>query len=72
MSRRDLEHTLRSPWKAKIDALTGSSVNSGNSFKHSRKVVMSSAKRAICSGNCSGSKSPTTTGVLTFGGGFGR
>ena len=72
MSRRDPEHTSRSLWKAKTDALTGSSVNSGNPFTHSRKVVMSSANRASCSGNCSGSKSPVMTRVLTFGGSFDR
>jgi len=55
-----------------MDALTASSVNSGNSFKHSRKVVMSSENRAICVGKSSGSKSPVTTGVLMFGGGFDR
>ena len=33
---------------------------------------MSSANRAICSGKASGSKSPVTIGVLTFGEGFER
>ena len=35
--------TLRSSWKANMDTLTTSSVNSGNSPRHSRKTAISPA-----------------------------
>ena len=59
--------TLRSPWKAEMDALATSSANSANSLRHSRKTVKSSANWDICFGKSSGCKSPEITGVLTFG-----
>ena len=37
------KHTLRSTWKAEMDAMTTSSVNSRNSLRYSRKAVISSA-----------------------------
>ena len=56
-----------------MDVLTVSSVNSGNSFKYSRKTVTSSANWDICTGKSSGLRlSGLITGVLTYGGGFGR
>ena len=55
-----------------MDALTTSSVNSGNSLRHSRKTVMSSANWDISFGKSSESKSPEIIGVLRFGGVFGR
>ena len=58
--------TLRSPSNDKIDALTASSVNSGNSFKQRTKVVTSFARNSSCSGNVSGSTFSDTVGLGTW------
>jgi hypothetical protein len=47
-----------------------SSVNSGNSFKHSKKVVTSRAKSSSSAGKLSGVKFPCTIGLATFAGVF--
>jgi hypothetical protein len=52
-----------------MDALTASAVNSGNSCKHSRKVMISLANWDICCGNSSGSRFVVIMGVLVSSGG---
>lgn len=62
---RRIRLTLRSPSKFMMDELTTSSVNSGNSFRHRRKLVTSSARFSNCSGKLSRLKFSETVGLGT-------
>ena len=63
-------HTLRSPSNDRIEALTASSVNSGNSFRQFKKVVTSTANCSIWSGKFSGSKLSSGEGLGIWAGPF--
>lgn len=61
----ETRHTFKSASKPRMDWLTASSVNSGNSLRQLRKVTTSFAKLSNWAGSVSGSKSPSKTSFAT-------
>lgn len=59
--------TFRSPSNERMELLTASSVNSGNSLRQLRKVVTSLARASSCSGKHSESRVSLTIGLARWG-----
>lgn len=63
MNLKRKEITFKSASNDRMDELTASSVNSGNSFKHFKKVVTSFPRKSNWWGNVSGSRFSVTVGL---------